>query len=83
MEDSFFYQRLSAEHFICISPLSKHILMALQVDGLGDQFGYFVYESADGSPRGCTKILAKCESYESASRLIELYNTKADHRLAA
>ena len=83
MDDSFFYRRLAAKHFICISPLSKELLNDLQVDGLGDEFGYFVYESADGTPRGCMNVLAKCDGYEAAYRLIELYRSRDARSLAA
>lgn len=75
MGDSFFYLRLEAKHFICVSPLSKSLLDDLGVDGLGDEFGYFIYESTEPSPKGCMKILAKCEGYETASRLIEIYRS--------
>jgi len=75
MDDSFFYFKLADDHFICLSPLSKDILGDLGADSLGDEFGYFLYESSDRSSHSCTKILAKCESYEAASRLIELYKT--------
>lgn len=75
MDDSFFYFRLEAKHFICVSPLSKGVLDELGVDGLGDEFGYFIYESTEPSPKGCTNILAKCEGYETASRLIEIYRS--------
>jgi hypothetical protein len=83
MDDSFFYFKLAKQHFICISPLSKGLLGEMNTDGLGDEFGYFVYESTENSPRGCTSILAKCESYESASRLIEIYKTAPTRKIAA
>jgi hypothetical protein len=74
MDDSFFSIEMEPGQYICISTLNKEILEESGVDGLGDDFGYFVYESADeGSGTKCINILAKCPDFEAASRLMEIY----------
>lgn len=46
----------------------------MAVDGLGDDFGYFIYEAIGDARRSqCCNVLAKCPSYEAAMRLVELY----------
>lgn len=54
-----------------VSPLDEEVLDAMAVDGLGDEFGFFVYETNGPSPRDCINVLAKCPTYEAAIRLLE------------
>ncbi len=76
MDDSHFRYEMRPGHYICLSPLSDEILDELGVDGLGDSFGYFIYETEGGvSASRCTNVLAKCPSYEAACRVLEIYSS--------
>ncbi len=84
MDDAAFSIKIGLNKYIVLSPLSKEAIEASGVDGLGDDFGYFVFESVGGvSPQKCSKVLAKCPDYESASRLMEIYSMALHHRVAA
>lgn len=56
---------------MCISPLNEDVLDEAMVDGLGDDFGYFVYETIGPRSKACIEVLAKCPTYEAAVRLLE------------
>ena len=75
MDETFFKFEVTPDHFVCLSPLSQEIIDAFGADDFGDDFGYFIYESRGIGSSQCTSILAKCPSYEAASRLIELYTS--------
>lgn len=77
MDDSIFKLQVGADHYVCMSPMTKEDLRGLDADGLGDDFGYFVYEAEGrGSSREIT-LLAKCPSMEAADRLVQLYGLAA------
>jgi len=83
MDDSFFKIEIAPNHFICMSPLAQEVLDALGVDDLGDDFGYFIYESTGRSITGCINVLAKCPSFEAAARLLEIYTLPTHEHNAA
>ena len=56
---------------MCISPLEEEILEAANVDGLGDEFGYFVYEAKGPRANTSIDVLAKCPTFEAALRLLD------------
>lgn len=56
---------------MCISPLDIEALDAAMVDGLGDDYGYFVYEARGPRGAACIDVLAKCPTFEAALRLLE------------
>jgi hypothetical protein len=75
MSDHFLKFETEPGHYICVSTLTKDVLDSLGVDGLGDDYGFFVYEAIGDKTRSrCSNVLAKCPSFEAASRLIELYS---------
>lgn len=69
--------RLANDHYVCMSPLTREFFDSLDVDGLGDDFGYFVYESQGAFPVQSITVLAKCPSYEAAARLMQIYGSAA------
>lgn len=71
MSDTFFRIALGPEHYMCVSPLDEEKLDAAMVDGLGDEFGYFVYESTGPRINPFIEVLAKCPTYEAALRLLD------------
>ena len=71
MTDAFFRIALGPHHYMCVSPLDEEVLTAAEVDGLGDEFGYFVYESTGARGTAYIEVLAKCPTYEAAIRLLE------------
>lgn len=83
MDETFFKFEVGPNHFISLSPLSDEILDEMGVDNLGGDFGYFIYESFGSALSQSTSILAKCPSYEAASRLMELYISRVRMRRAA
>jgi len=74
MDEPHFRFELHPGHFVCLSPLNDDVLDELGVDGLGDGFGYFIYETAGGpEATHCINVLAKCPSFEAACRVLEIY----------
>lgn len=71
MEDVSLVERIGNVAQISICTIPQGVLDAFEVDGLGDGAGYFIVErDLDGAIR---QVLGKCVSYETASRLVELY----------
>lgn len=71
MSDAFFRIALAEDHYMCISPLDEEVLESAMVDGLGDEFGYFVYETRGRRDCLSIEVLAKCPTYEAAMRLLD------------
>lgn len=81
MDDMILSYRIGAIGELCISTISRAAFEASEVDGLGEDDGYFIYErNLDGSIKA---VLAKCASYKSAARLIELYQVALKLRATA
>lgn len=73
MDDIFISTRIGSLGDLCISTISRATFEAHEIDGLGDDEGYFIFErSPDGAIR---EVLAKCASLEAAYRLVELYRS--------
>jgi hypothetical protein len=81
MTDAILYERITEMTELCISPISRAIFDAYEVDGLGEDEGYFIYERARNGE--ITDILAKCPSFEAAAKLVELFRTAVMTRLAS
>lgn len=64
---------------ICLSPISRETFEASELDTLGDDCGYFIYEVDARRPGAGIEILAKVASYEAALRLLDIF-FKASHR---
>lgn len=58
---------------ICLSPISRQTFDASELDTLGDDCGYFIYEVDPNRPNAGIEILAKVASYEAALRLIDIF----------
>ena len=58
---------------ICISPISRETFDANELDTLGDDCGYFIYEVDTRRPSAGIEILAKVASYEAALRLLSIF----------
>lgn len=58
---------------ICISPISRETFELSELDALGDDCGYFIYEVDAGRPSAGIEILAKVASYEAALRLLDIF----------
>lgn len=58
---------------ICVSPVSSDAFEASQAHSLGDDSGYFIYESDHNNPESGIEILAKAASYAAALRLIDIF----------
>jgi predicted neutral ceramidase superfamily lipid hydrolase len=81
MTDAILNERISDAVELCISTISRSTFDAHEVDGLGDDNGYFIYErESDGSIR---EILAKCPSFEAAAKLFELIRTLRTAKVTA
>lgn len=68
MDDFLSYRRIDGERYLYISSLSKSAVSESAAEHLGDD-GYFLYECG---PDGID-VLAKVASFESALRLLEIY----------
>lgn len=60
---------------ICVAPVSSDAFEASQAHALGDDSGYFIYESDIKNPESGIEILAKAASYAAAMRLIDIFVT--------
>ncbi|MGE3301829.1 MAG: hypothetical protein AB7M12_01795 [Hyphomonadaceae bacterium] len=72
MDDVFLSARISASRSICISPLPRQTYKEVGAQGLGGEFGYFVYEIDTSAMKGGIEVIAKAASLEAAQRLFEL-----------
>lgn len=67
---------------ICISPISRETFEQSELDALGDDCGYFLYEVDASRPSAGIEVLAKVASYEAALRLVDIF-LKASHKTVA
>jgi hypothetical protein len=58
---------------ICVSPISRQTFEANELDALGDDCGYFIYEFDSRRPSAGIEVLAKVASYEAALRLLDIF----------
>jgi hypothetical protein len=58
---------------ICISPISRETFDASELEALGDDCGYFIYEVDGNRLSAGIEILAKVASYEAALRLVDIF----------
>ena len=87
MDDLCWFATLGANRTLCVSTLSQSILQEAEIQGLGDDFGYFVYEM-DERPRSAgIQVLAKLASEDAAVRLAEIlamrFGSEITHPVAA
>ena len=71
-EDLFLAQRIDNYRMLCVSSLARKTVYDADVEHLGADTGYFVYEVDDRPDVGGLHILAKVASVDAASRLIEI-----------
>jgi hypothetical protein len=72
MEDLYWSAPLGANRTLCVSTLSQNAFQESEVEGLGGDFGYFVYE-VDERPRSAgIQVLAKAASEDAAVRLAQI-----------
>lgn len=82
MDDAFFNIPMGVKRVICIAPITREMLSSSGVDSLGDDCGYFVYETNEGDPIRAFNILAKAPSLEAAEKLAELLAAAAEWQRA-
>ena len=73
MDDMFLSAPLGDGREICMSPLSRQTFEANQLQDLGDDFGYFIYEFDTKRPGAGIEVLAKAASYDAAMRLVDIF----------
>jgi hypothetical protein len=71
-EELYVVERIDADRSLCISPLSRKLVVEADAGHLGDK-GFFVYELDERPLRGGIQILAKAVSLEAAFRLIDIF----------
>lgn len=59
MDDAFFNIPMGMKRVICVAPITREMLSSSGIDCLGDDCGYFVYETVEGDPIRAFNILAK------------------------
>lgn len=82
MDDAFFNIPMGMKRVICITPITREMLSSSGIDCLGDDCGYFVYETVEGDPIRAFNILAKVPSLEAAEKLAELLAAAAEWQRA-
>jgi hypothetical protein len=70
MSDYFHTIKVDCDRFVSISTLEEPQICDEATDGLGDHFGYFIYEHSENISTSGIEILAKCPTYEAAFRLL-------------
>jgi len=75
MEDLYLSVRLDDHRIICVSPISAKTYREAGGQGLGGDFGYFVYEMNADQPELGIEVIAKAASAEAATRLFEMIST--------
>lgn len=77
-DDLFAAERIDDHRMLCISSLARKTITDAEVEHLGTDSGFFVYEVDERPHVGGIKILAKVASIDAAYRLIEIFEEKAD-----
>jgi len=72
-DDLFVIERLGNSRSLCISTLAKETIIDADVQHLGSDRGFFVYEVDDSQDTAGVNVLAKVASMEAAFRLIDLW----------
>lgn len=76
-DELYIVSTIGAERKLCISPLSSRTLADAEVQNLGGDRGYFVYELDERPFIGGVSVLAKAASFDAALRLAELLRAPA------
>lgn len=72
MDDIFLSTPIDKNRKICISPLSAKVYREAGGQGLGGDYGYFIYEIDLANPQAGIEVIAKAVSIGAAMRLYEL-----------
>jgi len=80
MEDLYLSMRLDNNRIICVSPISARTYRESGGQGLGGDFGYFIYEMDAEHPESGIELIAKVVSEEAAVRIFEMIS-QANQRL--
>ncbi len=75
-------ERIDERTSLCVSPLSRKVVDESEIENLGSDRGFFVYE-VDNLSAGGISILAKVASLEAAFRLIDLFRLSRQQSAAA
>ena len=75
MEDLYLSMRLDDHRVICVSPISAKTYRDSGGQGLGGDFGYFIYEMNTDHPESGIEVIAKVVSEEAAIRIFEMIST--------
>ena len=75
MEDIFWSEVIGLERRLCVSTLSREAFEDNELENIGNDFGYFIYEIDDRSRSAGILVLAKAASEEAAMRLVDLFRT--------
>jgi hypothetical protein len=73
MKQFLFSARLPDGNEVCIAPVSVDVFEDNDVDSLGDDTGYFIYEYDPQRSETGIEILAKAASYEAAIRITDIF----------
>lgn len=59
---------------VCVSQISPDAFQGNELDHLGDDSGYFIYEYDTERSESGFEVLAKTVSYDAAMRLVEIFH---------
>lgn len=77
MDEVFVSIPLSEERSICISAITREMLDESGITELGDDYGFFVYETFPHQPQAGIEIIAKAASIDAAMKLAEILKAAA------
>jgi hypothetical protein len=72
-EELFLIDRIDGTTSLCVSPVSSKTFALSELDNLGGDRGYFLYEVDERPIVGGMQILAKIASLDAAFRLSEIW----------
>ena len=75
MEEEFLSTRLKDGRTLCISPIPAKDYKEGGGNGLGGEYGYFIYEVETERPQSGIEIIGKVSSVDAAIRLHRLIAT--------
>lgn len=70
--DDMFWSTAVASRMLCVSPLSRETILESDINSLGNDTGYFIYEVDEAAPAAGILVLGKAASEEAAMHLVDL-----------
>ena len=72
MDDMFWSTAVAPSRMLCVSPLSRETILESDINSLGNDTGYFIYEVDEAAPAAGILVLGKAASEEAAMHLVDL-----------